>query len=280
MTDNKFVFKPKNAAQRQMQLLWPLSRILIAIGPAGCGKAQPLDSTVWTPNGPKRMGDIYVGDEVCAPDGTTSRVLAVYPQGDVPIYRITFANGDSVEACGDHVWQVRFPFGYSPHRLMTTNDLLRKDYKTPSGRREYCIDLPKPLELNYRDVEIDPYLLGVLLGDGGLSQPSVRFSTMDDEILDSVTGLIPSGVSVKKIHGKCDYQVTSGNRGGRSNVLMESLRHYGLMGKLSKDKFVPVDYLYNSRTVRESVIQGLLDIADVTRALAPKRVRRAWISSC
>jgi hypothetical protein len=52
------------------------------LGGKGSGKAQPLDSLVFTRYGPKRMGDMQVGDSVCNPDGTNARVLAIWPRGE------------------------------------------------------------------------------------------------------------------------------------------------------------------------------------------------------
>lgn len=75
-------------------------------GPAGTGKAQPLDAILYTPGGVKRMGDIAVGDLVLTPDGETASVLQVHPQGEKDIFRVTFTGGDSVECCADHLWQV------------------------------------------------------------------------------------------------------------------------------------------------------------------------------
>ena len=69
------------------------------------GKAQPLDSLIYTPKGPKRMGDIRVGDQVLAPGGR-GNVIGVYPQGEREILRVTFGDGAIVEADAEHLWEV------------------------------------------------------------------------------------------------------------------------------------------------------------------------------
>ena len=42
------------------------------------------------------MGDLRVGDELASVDGLRSRVGAIFPQGEQPIYRVTFSDGRSV----------------------------------------------------------------------------------------------------------------------------------------------------------------------------------------
>jgi len=56
----------------------------------GTGKAQPLTSKILTESGWTLMKDIQVGDRVIAHDGQSSTVLGIYPQGKIPVYRLTF----------------------------------------------------------------------------------------------------------------------------------------------------------------------------------------------
>jgi hypothetical protein len=53
------------------------------------------------------MGDLQVGDEVLAADGSTTVVEAVFPQGVKPIYRITLSDGSTTRSTLDHLWQAR-----------------------------------------------------------------------------------------------------------------------------------------------------------------------------
>lgn len=74
--------------------------------PMGGGKSQPLDALVKTPSGWVEMGSISIGDTITAWDGTDTKVIGIYPQGTVPIYRITFSDGRSTECSLDHLWRV------------------------------------------------------------------------------------------------------------------------------------------------------------------------------
>ena len=74
--------------------------------PMGGGKSQPLNALVKTPTGWVEMGSISIGDTITAWDGTDTKVIGIYPQGTVPIYRITFSDGRSAECSLDHLWRV------------------------------------------------------------------------------------------------------------------------------------------------------------------------------
>jgi len=99
----------------------------VLIGDPGVGKAQPLDALVLTPNGWIRMGDINIGDEVITPNGETSKVLGVYPQGIKDIYKVNFEDGRCVESCGEHLWKVYgIPVGKNRKRgwsIIDTNEI-------------------------------------------------------------------------------------------------------------------------------------------------------------
>ena len=72
--------------------------------PPGTGKAQPLDSSILTPNGWVRMGDLKIGDRVMSRHYDTARVIGVFPKGVQKVYKITLDNGASCECTSDHIW--------------------------------------------------------------------------------------------------------------------------------------------------------------------------------
>ena len=60
----------------------------IITGQSGCGKAQPVDTIIPTPDGDKRLGDIAVGDYVFDRLGKPTKVLGVFPQGKLDNYKV------------------------------------------------------------------------------------------------------------------------------------------------------------------------------------------------
>jgi len=106
---------------------------------------------------------------------------------------------------------------------------------------------------------LDPYLVGALLGDGGLStKRAIVFSCSEDEMLGLVRDVLPAGMFLRKAAGKnCDYTIVG--QTWHLNPLLNALRLIGLSGKRSEDKFVPVAYKLGSPEMRMAVLQGLLD---------------------
>jgi len=129
---------------------------------------------------------------------------------------------------------------------------------------------------------MDPYALGLLLGDGGLSRKTPRFTTADPELLLALEMNV-NGIEARHL-GRVDYQlrIRPGRSGGVAvaNPLTASLRGLSLMGARSGTKFVPDLYLFNSPDVRLAVLQGLLDTdgGPVTQARRTCRVQYTTIS--
>jgi len=220
-------------------------------------KGQRLTAPILTPTGWTTMGALKVGDKITSSDGTPCLVEAVFPLGERDVYRVSLRDGSYVDTTDDHLWSVRTVGGIT--KVMSTVDLMkRKSYRyLPVISKPAMYDLDPNLKL-------DPYLLGVLLGDGCLRRGSVSFSTADEDILVSVCNSLPAGISAKKIQeDKYDYRITTDDchvdpRLPR-NLILNAIREYGLNGKKSYEKFIPRDYKVSSPEDRLSMVQGLLD---------------------
>jgi phosphate starvation-inducible protein PhoH len=246
----------KNEGQREVLRAIDENVVTIVSGIAGTGKAQPLTSKIATPYGYKLMSEIAIGDTVCTPDGGTASVTGIFPQGVKKMYRVHLDDGDYVDACPEHLWEVvklGIPNGKS--RILNT-EFIKDNIATSSGRRLWAIKSPQPLDFKYKPVEIDPYTMGVLIGDGGLTN-SVMLSSADEEILQEVSSSLEENYHLK-YYSQYDYKIVKTNRGGGS-MYYDALRSYGLFGKKSYEKHIPKEYMYNSKEVRLSLVQGLMD---------------------
>lgn len=229
------------------------------------GRAQPVYSKVLTPLGWREIGSLEPGDWVIGSNGRPTQVLGVYPQGKKPVFRVTLTDGASTLACAEHLWAVRTPSDKrrgKPARVLQTQEL-QANLKTAYQHR-YELPLVAPVEFPAQDVPLDPYALGLLLGDGcftGKTTPT--FATADPELAQALgAALSPLGVTLTHKSGP-DYVLNhrDGRRGGVivANPLTLALRELGLEGTYSHTKFVPERYLFNSSAVRLAVLQGLLD---------------------
>ncbi|QMW67594.1 PhoH family protein [Mumia sp. ZJ1417] len=227
------------------------------------GRAQPVDRAVLTPTGWQRIGKLQVGDLVIGRDGRPTPVLGVYPQGERDVYRVTAQDGASTLACGEHLWTVRTASDRRRGRSRTlqTREMIGKERALHA--RRYEIPMVDPVEMEPKDIPIDPYALGLLLGDGCLTTKTTpTFTTADPELADALEGLLPA-IQVARRGSDYDYVLrhTEGGRGGLriANPVTVAVRDLALVHKTSPATFVPVAYLYNSREVRLGVLQGLLD---------------------
>ena len=252
----------------------------LILTPSGVGKAQPLSSKILTPNGWVKMGDIKVDDLVVGSDGKPQRVLGVFPQGKRSIYKMEFNDGTSTMCDLEHLWSVnslnqrtantttyingkrkniKTPnYGY---KTLTTKELLKSYVINNKTRKKlnYRIPIISPVEYGKKNLKINPYLLGFLIGDGGLSQSSVRFTTVDSELLDKVTSIIDvdyPNLSVKRVSETISYSITGIK--GVKNELMGQIKELGL-NVLSYNKHIPNEYLFSPIDDRIKLLQGLMD---------------------
>jgi replicative DNA helicase len=172
--------------------LHPGQMIVVAARPA-IGKALALDTPLATPTGWTTMGEVQVGDELIAADGTPTRVVAATGvMTGRPCYRVTFDDGTTIVADAQHEWETRtradrrLPGGGGA-RIWTTeeiHDTVR--CSTADQRANHSVEVTAPLELPEADLLVDPYLLGVWLGDGHAA--SARFTSADPEIAMRIEG--------------------------------------------------------------------------------------------
>jgi hypothetical protein len=243
----------------------------------GLGKAQPLDAKILTPTGWRLMGDIKVGDQVISVDGTPTTVLGVYPQGEKDIFRVEFHDGSSTECCDEHLWMTQTHKGRNNARRSgraegegapKVRSLAEiRETLTYRGMKNHAIPMVEPVQFDAREVPIDPYVLGVLIGDGSFTHDSVSFTSVDREIAELVAGALEETcptVSVKvKMPGGSDrapcYRISRRKAGYGCNPIWQELVELGLQGKKSEHKFVPHCYMYNTPEVRLAILQGLMD---------------------
>src|SRR5690606_10232439 len=177
------------------------------------------------------------------------------------------SDGRTVECCEDHLWSVKTYFGKS--RILTTKQILedglhridskgnkRTKYYLPNTSVEYDNNVSLPL---------DPYLLGVLLGDGcltanGRSNIELSLGLHEDFILDKM--VLPEGckITTKAYYDKNYLKVRFVGVGfKRKPILKNILADLNLLGLSSNKKFIPVCYLQSSVQNRERLLSGLLD---------------------
>lgn len=264
----------------------------------GLGKAQPLYSRIKTPGGWKQMGDIKIGDRVCTPDGKTAPVIGVSPQGLRPTYRVTFRDERFTDCDENHLWKVYrndyWAWKYKKRRPYRAEDPWRlfslKDILNHKNKAKLFVPLIDEVYGEKKDLPIDPYVLGLLLGDGTLTIHSVSFSNIDFEILENLKFKLTGGYELRKLKGdNCDYRILhEGVRTPRKNHYVQVLKELNLFGKCSHEKFIPEIYKECSAEQRLELLRGLMSTdgcvdsdkcKGVTKYLGRKKKRETYLST-
>ncbi|MGH2957074.1 MAG: PhoH family protein [Solirubrobacterales bacterium] len=229
------------------------------------GRAQPVFSSVLTPDGFREIGALKVGDLVIGSNGRPTPVLGVYPQGRKEVFCLRTQDGASTFCCAEHLWHVFTPEDRrrgKPGRVLETQEMIGRLRRAHQHRYELPL-LTAPVEFPSREVPMDAYALGLLLGDGCLTTKTTpSFSTNDPELADALEDAL-EGVELQK-DGRFDHVLKRAGGGGRGGVITANpvtavLRELELAGTTSSTKFVPDVYLYNDAETRLGVLQGLLD---------------------
>jgi phosphate starvation-inducible PhoH-like protein len=226
------------------------------------GRSQPYNRQVLTPDAFRPIGSLQVGDLVIGSNGLPTPVLGVYPQGRREVFRVRTQDGASTLCCGEHLWAVATRNDRrrgKPLRVLETREMLGQLRAAHYHRFELPL-ISQPAAFPDREVPLDPYALGLLLGDGSFSAKITGFTTADPELLIALEQAV-EGIELRHRSG-FDYYLRHTAGGPRLKVahpVTVALRELELVGTRSATKFVPEPYLHNSASVRLAVLQGLLD---------------------
>lgn len=230
-----------------------------------CYEAHPYDQTVLIPGGgSKSWGDIAIGDSLFAPNGTTVTVTDIINDGIDDIYKITFADGRTVEASSNHIWSV-YELGSAKKRYnlhnVTTRQMLNEGLYTKHRQKKFFVPEAGCVDYPHTEVPIDAYSLGLLLAEGAFTKfrktkhnknkrRCVQFSSCDEDV-EYYKTVVP--YEIKHI----------GTRGCSLHMYIDDidvkLEQLGLLHKSSHEKTIPDLYLYNDRETRLALLKGLMD---------------------
>ena len=234
---------------------------IIAARP-GVGKEQPLYSKILTPGGWVIMGDIKVSDKVIGSDGKEHNVTGVFPQGEKDIYRVYF-NDDTFTDCGlEHLWETKTRKERKnnlPASIKTTAEIMDTLTVNQDARLNHSVKYVKPVELAKQDLPLNPYALGLLIGDGIFRDGSIGFSNTEPDIWEKLSDALPNSDKLRIGSDKKDHRITRKQRDNTQSETMVDLKVLGLFGKKSYEKFIPDTYLYSETNDRLQLLRGLLD---------------------
>lgn len=240
--------------------------ILVGADKGGVGKSQPLTSRVLTPYGWRLMGDMRVGHPIVGVDGKTYRVSGIFPQWKQRKFVVSFTDGTKAECSPDHLWTVRHVTnGHREGWVTKTAEQLQKSSLRAADYFYYRIPHTEAVEFVQTERgAVDPYVLGVLIGDGALTGHTVVFSAPEAKapVREKVAANVAGDFALKECASGQDDGVCPRfaiNRIDRNGATMLShIRSLGLDVK-SKDRFIPDLYKTASYADRLELLRGLMD---------------------
>lgn len=239
------------------------SQLGLIVG-VGQGKAEPYSRLIPTPSGVTRMGDLKVGDMVFTQSGKPTRVVGIFEQGVQDVYEVTFSDGRTAECVKDHLWRVKSRDIHASWKAKTLEDIM-KDYRRPNTRypgmgrwvTKYSIPVNEAVEYPARDVPIDPWVLGCFIGNGCCREYALTISCLDDEIPNRIAEICGFRVKKNSVH---NYSYTFYHMNGLPVHTKDFFREIPWMaGCYSSEKHIPEEYMLNTISVREKLLQGLMD---------------------
>lgn len=255
--DGSFHLEFLNSEQKQAFELYQKNDIIFLLGPAGSGKALTLDSVLYKKDGPIKMKDVKVGDEIANPDGNFSKVTGVFPQGIKDVYRIYFSDQTHIDCCEDHLWLVNHCDNGWKNKVVTTS-FIKKNCKRSDGKRLLSITCTNPVNFDRKNYYISPYLMGIILSEGSVTGSNLVFTTCEKEIYQKVTSELDENYCCKT-NFPYDHRIVKKEKSNLPNMYKDELKRLNVWNKKSYEKFIPKEYLHGSVDQRISLLQGLMD---------------------
>lgn len=238
---------------------------LVGLGAA----ALPLSARLFGEHSDTTIGEVKIGEKIYGPDGKLATVTEKSVIFNRPMHRITLKDGRYIDVTDDHINSVLVKNGYrnSSKKItydaldITTSELIKMPLAfsrvRASGRVTseslLWIKNTSALEFNHKKFNIDPYTLGLLLGDGSFKSNSMNYLHMEKQDFDAIVQYIPYDIGT--IYADKRSNVISAN----IKSISDGVRSLGLVGVTCKNKFIPDEYFRGSIQQRLDMLRGLMD---------------------
>lgn len=231
--------------------------ILMLTAPPQTGKQFADDTPIFTQNrGWQTHGVLRVGDSVYRPDGTTTDVVAVSAPQSCDM-RVEISDGTVLTTHSRHEWVLHKTWVNSrPKALFETQDIAARGcWKGLPGQRgsraNFQLPHVQPLQNGDAALPIDPYVLGIWMGDGRYCDGTVTLAGRDTCVAESIAAL---GYEASRRH-RCNAEDWQWH----FPRLTQELRDAGLAAKSPYQRYIPDIYFQASLAQRLELLAGLID---------------------
>lgn len=267
LRDNEWFFAEnlKNCINEENENYYKLA--MLVYGTRRFAKALRDDQDLYYTDGSIRpIGKASVGDSIFGSNGNPTKIVGVYPQGKVDLYEVELGDGRKSICCDEHLWTV-YDYQAKKYKVLPLKELINNGWAYERNRLidkkegvstiyKYYLPINAPVEYkNDIDLPIDPYYLGLWLGDG--TKRTASITTEDTEIKEYIKEYsnklgLKTRIEVTKSNAVAIHTI-GGN--GVNNTLFNDIRSF----KLNTQKHIPNVYKTAHVSDRISLLQGLMD---------------------
>lgn len=231
----------------------PARRIAVMKG-AQIGFALDIETLIPTPKGMVKMKNIKVGDWVFSENGKKIKVTkATDVMYNHKCYDVHFTDGTVIKCDAQHLWTVKDLKNIE--RVLDTESISKRVKRIPKNknqrsRNRYYVENSKPLQFTKKKLPIEPYLLGLWLGDGSTNGNKI---TCDETDLKFYVSELESR-SIKTKYSKYkDYEHIY------HLMIIDEFNTWKGGKNIYGNKHIPEIYFNSSIEQRLSLLQGLID---------------------
>ena len=252
-------FKPSKYQQAVFDFIQNGKGSAIVEAVAGGGKCLGINTPIMLFDGSaKPVQEIVIGDLLMGPDSKPRKVLSTN-RGYGNLFQINPIKGDSW-VCNDvHILTLKGTNRKADEvRDVPLNELIEETKHLPRLDRDWKL-FRVPVEFEKQEINIEPYLLGLWLGDGSKSGPIITNPEPEiKEYLQNQAEVL--GLECKEVRQpseKCpSYSLTNENFSGKKNILRDFLKTSCVV---NDEKRIPKTYLTSDVKDRLDLLAGLID---------------------
>lgn len=218
-------------------------------------KALSLDTILHTATGTTTIGKCKPGDMIYGPEGVLAPITAKSKIFNKPMYQLELDDGRCLNVSVDHVNSV---LKYGVEKNLLTKELLESPlFRVKiNGTKSYTFQIENTAALEYaqKQFPVDPYTLGLLLGDGSIKADGSNALHAHRHDMEFYKPHIPYEFGTEYVDKRNNNVISLAVKG-----LSAHMRELGIAGNTSKNKHIPESYFYGSIGQRIQLLQGIID---------------------
>lgn len=207
----------------------------------------------------KKVEDIKSGELLMGDDSKPRTVLSTC-SGTEQLYKVKQKYGMDYIVNESHILSLKNNVNFSDkkRRRVFEEEIVDIDVKSYLSKsclfKKHYKGYLVPVEYEEQELHLDPYVMGLWLGDGSSAKPSI--TSIDNPIINHLKTYFEKYKLTMKTENEITHNFTgpsSSPKGG--NFFRNQLKGY----EVFKNKHIPKQYMINSRENRLKLLAGLID---------------------